>query len=116
MKEGSWAGGGVTGGSAFDGEINYELEMDIERIVSSQTRRASHHIRHGYGGNSPVSLYLNFTLMSRQLEKCQTINKLKLNHLKPLKLSFKICQTFKHFPVPNATMNHSILLFSKNGN
>ena len=34
MKEGSWAGGGMTGSWAWDEEINYELEMDIELIVS----------------------------------------------------------------------------------
>ena len=34
MKEGSRAGGGVTGRWPFDEEINYELEMDIELIVS----------------------------------------------------------------------------------
>ena len=34
MKEGSWAGGAVMGRWPFDEEINYELEMDIELIVS----------------------------------------------------------------------------------
>ena len=34
MKEGSWAGGGMTGSWAWVEEINYELEMDIELIVS----------------------------------------------------------------------------------
>ena len=53
MKEGSRAGGGVTGRWTFDEEINYELEMDIELIVS---RLEEPHIRHGYGGTASNSV------------------------------------------------------------